>query len=103
MASKGQIIPSSHYIPPAGLLGESQIFAVNKKMSVARQSAGTLKTKYYQKENNTCHVEPRTLVVQITAFSFRKTSARLSTTCQSTSQVSAWRGSTSSAAQSQAK
>jgi hypothetical protein len=46
MASKGQIIPSSHYIPPAGLLSESQIFAVNKKMSVARQSAGTLKTNF---------------------------------------------------------
>jgi len=46
MASKGQIIPSSHYIPPAGLFGESQIFAVNKKMSVARQSAGTLKTLF---------------------------------------------------------
>jgi hypothetical protein len=46
MASKGQIIPSSHYIPPAGRFGESQIFAVNKKMSVARQSAGTLKTLF---------------------------------------------------------
>jgi hypothetical protein len=34
-----------------------------------------------------CHSEPRTLVVRITAFSYRKTSARLSTTCQSTSQV----------------
>jgi hypothetical protein len=32
------------HIPPAGLLGEPQIFAVNKKMSVARHSAGTLKT-----------------------------------------------------------
>jgi len=46
MASKRQIISSSHYIPSAGLFGESQIFAVNKKTSVARQSAGTLKTLF---------------------------------------------------------
>jgi len=46
MASKRQIIPSSHYTPPAGLFGKPQIFAVNKKMSVARQSAGTLKTLF---------------------------------------------------------
>jgi hypothetical protein len=32
--------------PPAGLFGEPQIFAVNKKTSVARQSSGTLKTTF---------------------------------------------------------
>jgi hypothetical protein len=41
-----QLYASSHNIPAAGLFGESQIFAVNKKMSVARQSAGTLKTLF---------------------------------------------------------
>jgi hypothetical protein len=40
-----QGIDSSH-ISPAGLFGKPQIFAVNKKMSVARQSAGTLKTLF---------------------------------------------------------
>jgi hypothetical protein len=31
-------------VPPAGSYSESQVFAVSKKMSVAKQSAGTLKT-----------------------------------------------------------
>jgi hypothetical protein len=33
-------------IPPDGPYNEPQIFAVNKKMSVARQSTGTLKTLF---------------------------------------------------------
>jgi hypothetical protein len=33
-------------VPPVGPYNEPQIFAVSKKMSVARQSAGTLKTLF---------------------------------------------------------
>jgi hypothetical protein len=33
-------------VPPAGSYSESQVFAVNKKMSVAKRSAGTLKTLF---------------------------------------------------------
>ena len=88
-------------VSPCGLLCEPKGLAAGNEASHARRSAGTLDLQTrITRGNTTCFQESRVLVVRITAFSFRKTTARLSTTRRSTSLASAWRELTSSAARS---